>query len=397
MRRITIAIAVLTAVCSTLLSVATASPAAAQMSDPVPWCNAGPAPCIVSAERNGVAVTSTDPTWQLSASASTVGGSERLFWNVERVGQGFDLGAAALSDRWVIVFDVGMLEPRIAFVRGTPGSVALDAGTRRVTVTAMPALQTTDDCSSVGGTLECSEVPGREWEAYLGGDFSDAGAWTDPVERAAFAGTDIFTNISYLNDTPVIGTDPTTGEAVVSLELGNSHFRLDGTTVFEGFIRHVVPAGFLAAVYGIDDPATLRSGGIVTDLGGPGAGTLAVSSSSDGIVIEGSGITFSAREIEIRAGRVTPLRPRNVRVAAASERRARIAFGRAQARGSAVDFHIVRCKERRGTDIERRRTTTRRVVVRGLEPGRAYTCRVRAVSSAGAGRWSAPVRIRATR
>ncbi len=376
------------------------SPPSPQRPNPPILClGAAPVPHRASTprSRNAVAVTRADPTFRITASTFSVSGAQRLFWNVERLDTGFEFGASALADTWSVTFDVGSLDPRIAFVRGMPGTVVRNRAAGTVTVTAMPAQQTTDDCSSATGELICTEVPGREWEAYLGGDFSDAGSWTDPIQRAAFDGTDIFTTISYLNDTPVITTDAVTGAPVVSLELANSHFRLDGVTVFRGFIRHVVPAGFLATVYGIDDPATLRSAGIVSSLGGAGAGTLSVASSPEGIVIEGSGITFSARILEIRAGRVTPLRPKNVRTVATFDRRARVAFRAATPRGSAVDAHIVRCAERRGDDVERIRTTNRRAVVRGLEPGRAYVCRVRGVSDAGRGLWSRSIRIPANR
>lgn len=376
------------------------APASAQTiipSDPVPWCDAGPAPCIDSATRNASAVTSTDPNWEISASTFTLDGGRQLAWNVESVSDGFELGAPALTDIWSVTFRLGSLAPRLAFVRGMPGSVVRDPAAGTVTITASPAQQTTDDCSSDTGTLICTEVPGREWEAYLGGNLDDVGTWDDPVQRAAFDGTDIFTDISYLSTTPTITEDPVTGEPLVTLELGNSHYRLDGTTVFEGFIRHVVPAGFLATVYGIDDPASLRSAGIDTGITGGGAGTLSVTSSPAGIVIEGDGITFSARTIEIRAGRVTPLRPRNVRARETFDRRVRVVFQRAASRGSSVDAHVVQCRARRGDDVARARTRTRRAVVRGLEPGRAYTCRVRAISDAGRSRWSPPVRVPARR
>ncbi|MFN3216772.1 MAG: fibronectin type III domain-containing protein [Acidimicrobiales bacterium] len=399
MRRIT-GLATTLAIVAAMFVTAQA-PAGAQTlipSDPVPWCSAGPAPCIESATRNGAAVTSTDPNWRVLGSAFTLpGGTRRMSWNVESTGTGLELGAPALADVWTITFDVGTLNPRIAFVRGRPGSVVRDATAGTLTVTASPVQQTTDDCSSDTGTVVCTAVPGREWEAYLGGDLSDAGAWADPVQRASFDGTDIFTDVSYLSELPTIVNDPTTGEPLVRLELGNSRYRLDGVTVFRGFIRHVVPAGFLSTVYGIDDPASLRSAGIVTGFTGPGAGTLSVTSSPAGIVIEGSNITFSARTLEIRAGRVTPLRPQNVRTPRTFDRRVRVVFAPASARGSAVDAHVIRCRERNGDDVERARTTGRRAVVRGLEPGRVYICRVRALSDAGPGRWSRPVRIPANR
>ena len=398
MRRITVLSTTLAMVAA--MFVAGTAPAAAQTlipSDPVPWCDVGPAPCIDAATRNGSPVLSGDPTWTVTASTFTIDGTRRLAWNVASVSDGLELGAPARADIWSITFRVGSLQSRIAFVRGTPGSVVRDPAGGTVTVTASPAQQTTDDCSSETGELICSDVPGREWEAYLGGDFGDAGSWVDAVQREAFDGTDIFSNVSYLSELPTIESDPTTGDPVVRLELGNSHFRLDGVTVFRGFIRHVIPAAFLSTVYGIDDPASLRPAGIDTGVSGPGAGTLSVTSSPEGIVVEGVGLTFSARTLEIRAGRVTPLRPRNVRAPRMFDRRVRGAFAPAGSRGSAVDAPVVRCTERRGDDVERARTVTRRAVVRGLEPGRAYTCRVRAISDAGPGRWSKPVRVLANR
>lgn len=377
-----------------LATLALAGSAAAQ--GPSVFCDDGtPEPCVESATVNGTPVTDTHPDWDILLTDRSVAGATGLYFAILRVDTGvFDLGAAALGDTWSVTIRTGAVDPRYASIRGLPGSVIRGPGT--VTVVASPIV-ITNGCTPSGPTWTCPETALTDWDAYLDGEVTDFGQWTDPSQRESFRGYDLFSNIDVLSAPIEIVEDTATGSPRLLIRLANSHFRVDGVTEVVGFARHRIPVSFLDEVYGIDDPASLTSSGLTVELSGGGSGSVTSFVDGGAVVVDATGLSFSRRTIRIDAGHVTPRRPTDVTAIRVGPARARIVYDGARSRGSSITRHVARCVAVDGDDVARSSVRgDRRIVVRGLDAGVEYRCRVRAVSAAGPGRWSAPARLAPT-
>jgi fibronectin type III domain protein len=359
------------------------------------WCSDGaPAPCVESATVNGSAVASGDPTWDVTASLNTAGGSNDVDWQVLSKSTGFTLGSGSLTDVWVITLDMGTTIPRVAWSHGTAFSVVRTDdgdGTYHATITATPVV-TVGDCDQSSWPWTCPSTASTEWDGYLDGAVTDYNAWTDVTQRQSMYGMDYAFNIAATSIPPELISDPTTGYDQILIRLANPHFEMDGSTVFQGSFHLVIPKSFLQVVYGIDDPATLTGTGILPSLSGTGGGTVTVSlDPSNNVVVDGSNITFSSRTLKLRRGVITPTKPTKVFAHRVSPLKGKLTFAPAKPHGSRITGYRAVCVNGSTTKVGTAKASP--VYVTNLAPGKAYTCRVRAKSKAGFGAWSAKVHL----
>jgi hypothetical protein len=358
-----------------------------------PWCPA-PAPCIVSASVNGTTVDETDTDYDLTLLHSTAGGSNDLLWTVQREGGGdpYELSpTGSLSDVWVITIDAGTIEPRVAFIHGDDVTVAR-AG-NQITITASP-ITITGECDQGVWPWTCPGTATTQRDVYLDGSVTDYGVWDNVAQRKAMLGMNYATNVSATSLPPEIVNDPSTGEEQLLIRLANPHFQMDGSTVFTGFAHLRIPNAFLKKAYGVDDPATLTGSGLAPSVGGPSAGsgtaTVAPDPAGGAMLVDITGLTFSHRLVRIKRGVITPTKPKDLRARRMGGSGAKLKFDPATARGSRIKRYEARCTQGSDVAVDRGRRSPLRV---GGLGGGSYTCRVRALSKAGPGKWSARDRI----
>lgn len=385
-----------TAVLATLLVLVPGSPTAVAQPTSSSWCSGGaPTPCVASASLDGVAITDAHPTYDITALSVSFDGQTSLLWNVVTTGGAFDLGAGALGQSWTITFDVGSLEPRVAFTRGLPGAVVRTAGPNTISITSSP-VTVTGECDLSIWPWTCPHTASVEWVAALGGQVTDYGAWSDVAQREAMYGYDVFTNVDGTSIPAEILPDRATGEQRLAIRMANSHFRTDGVTPVSGFMYQRIPNAFLRLTYAIDNPATLTARGLDPTLGGAGSGTVSITDVGPALVVDAQDMSFSRRVLRVGLGVITPRKPTALAADRTGVARAKVTFDAGTARGSKVIRHQARCREINGDDQVRKRVRSdRRIVVRGLEADRPYWCRVRAISKAGPGKWSKRVRVTA--
>jgi len=387
-RRITL----ITALCLSLgLAASPAAPATSH------WCSdpGATAPCIVSATLNGAPITSSDITWDLVFSSETIEGSTNIRLYVQKQGapDPYELGADSLDDVWIITIDPGSVVPRVVSAAGRDLAAARSSGS--VQVTATPVVVTDNDECNASWPWSCPETAGSERVGYLDIEITDYGTWDDASQRDAFLGMNYATNVGMRSLPPEIEEDPSTGEERVLIRLANHHFRADGTTVFLGFVELRIPYLFLRRVYGIDEPSSLTSTGIAPSVSGPpsGSGSFNVTADPAGgaLLVEGDGITFSNRVIRLERGKITPSKPKKLRAKRVGDRRAKLRFKLAKARGSAIKRYEAKCvggftvvKAWGGGSPLRAK----------LDPGDSYHCRVRAKSKVGFGPWSKRAKLK---
>jgi hypothetical protein len=342
--------------------------------------------------------------WDISAFFTTLDGAKTVSVTIRNDNESDPLnlgGPETLDDVWRIHLRLGTWTPRIVFLHGddlTAKRINNGDGTFDLDITGSPAHLTTFVTSTGDGGCDQSVWP---WDCpetadgeryYWGADISDNGQWTDPDQREAFYGFDYATNIEATDIPPQVVNDSTTGLPQLLVNLANPHFYTDGTTVFDGHVHMRIPNKFLRVVYGIDDPASMTSSGLSADYTGAdtSAGTTTISQDpgDDAMLVDATGLRFSAKRLHVRVGNITPTRPRDVRAKRVAVHRGKIAFDRSHSRGSKVIGYTAKCVARTGSDVETARGSDSPVVVRGLTAGVAYDCKIRARSKAGPSRWS---------
>ena len=374
------------------LSLALAAPAPVSASSH--WCSdpGATAPCILSATLNGAPIVSGDPTWDIPLTIDGVGGSNTILFSLLRNGS-FELGADSLDDVWVVTIDPGSVVPRVVSAAGKDLAVTRSSGS--VQVTATPVVVTDNDECNPSWPWSCPETPMSERVGYLDVEITDYGAWDNPAQRASFLGMNYATNVGMRSLPPEIEEDPSTGEQRILIRLANHHFRADGTTVFLGFVELRIPYLFLRRVYGIDDPSSLTGTGIAPSVSGPpsGSGSFSVTADPAGgaLLVEGDGITFSNRVITLERGKITPSKPKKLRAKRTGDRRAKLRFKVAKARGSAIKRYEAKCV---GGFTAVRAWGGGSPLRAKLDPGDSYHCRVRAKSKAGFGPWSKRAKLK---
>jgi Fibronectin type III domain len=347
--------------------------------DGLPECTpAGPRPCVASVERNGSAVGPSDPSFAFWSDhwVDPDGTNRYNFW----VNNG--TSSLSTSDSWEIVLNTGAVFPEQTFSRSQ--NMTIDRGTtgsgdHTVRFKVTPVRVSYGSCDSSGS---CPMVnPNPTVPAYLDGWVDDAAYFTDPLDRAAIRGFDLASNTDWVS-TP-LQLDWATNTII--LDVANSHFENDGTTVFQGHAEFKLPNAMLTRFYNVDDPATLTAAAFaVTGAGGAATSSVTVNPGNVNVVIDG--ITFSKRKLKIR-GHTEPLRPRNLSAERKTETRGVIRSSGARARGSKVRGYQAVCRPGSGANV--RAETTQQdplpIHVRGLTQGKRYECTVRAKSRAGLG------------
>jgi hypothetical protein len=211
---------------------------------------------------------------------------------------------------------------------------------------------------------------------------------SDPAERDSTYGLDYASNIAATEIPPEIVPDPATGAQHILVQLANPHFLMDGTTVFTGFVHQRIPNSFLRVVYGIDAPATLATSGLVPTVSGPAAGSGSVSVTEEpgggAMLVDATGLTFSARKLVVHRGVITPTRPPHPQAIRLGPSTGRIRFDPASPRGSRITGYRARCVAPNGSSVQAARSGSP-IPLAGLRGRTPYDCTVRASSKAGLG------------
>lgn len=372
-------------------AVAGATPQAASAEER--WCAAPTAPpCVESATLNGAPVTASDLTWAIDVSDHSDVESDRFTFGVEsRVNDDFlELGAASLDDVWVINFDTGAIVPRVATGRASGSPTTLftrtDDGdsTYHAAFTGTPVI-TTQECDQSVLPWTCDEPASDERIGYLDGSVTDYGEWIDVSQRQSMYGINYFTNVSAISSPPDILPDPNSDGNLVSLQMANSHFRVDGVTVFQGYAKVRLPNTFLDEVFDIDDPTSLSTDGLTASVGsGTGTASVTQEPGAQAMLVDVSGLTFSQRRVKIATGDIRPTRPGDVTAARLTEKKGTLDFTESEARGSEIQRYRADCEGPRAEEA-RGLAESSPITVRPLKPGKRYECKVRAIAIAGKG------------
>jgi hypothetical protein len=351
--------------------------------DPSEWCGNQAPPCVVSASRNGVAITESDPTYAVSAAGSLQSDGEFLTqWGIadaQAPGPYATLAPGDVGVPFSITVDVGAHPPRVVdeYAGGASVTDAYNsaAGTWDVTVSGTAVEQGVNaDCNATAWTCPFDET---STIVAFQGEIGDWQQWSDSAQWNDFDGLDQWTNVELTEIPPQLTGSPLS----FSEELGNSH-ELNGQ-VFEGFWYGVLPNAFLVDM-GINDPSTLTPAGISA---GVGTGTVTVTPGPTSTEIAITGITFSPRMVHIKRGNITPNAPTGLSTRRASATVAYLTFRAARPRGSYVRSYEGRCVAAHHTT--RYGTGSRSPVkVTSLTRGVSYVCQVRAKASVGYGPWS---------
>jgi hypothetical protein len=361
-----------------------ASAQAAPASGPYPgaWCGNQAPPCVVSASRNGVAITENDPTYVVSVTGYKQSGEFLATWNIadyQILGTYATLAPADAGVPFSVTIDFGAHPPRVVDEYAGNVSVAKNyntaTGTWDVTVSGTAVLQGVNaDCDAINFTCPYND---SNTVVTFQGDIGDWQQWPDSAQWNDFDGLDQWTNVEETAIPPQITGNPLT----ISEQLGNSH-ELNGQ-VFEGFWYGVLPNAVLVDM-GINDPATLTSAGISASVG---TGTVTVTPGSTSTEIAITGITFSPRTVRIKRGTITPNAPTGLSTRRASARVAYLTFRAARPRGSYVRSYEGRCRAAHHA-TRYGKSSRSRLKVTSLTRGISYVCQVRAKASVGYGPWS---------
>jgi len=351
------------------------------------WCADGnPAPCLESLTRNGINLTPSDATHQLTMTGKlTDGGDTRFQWQLED-------GTLAPTDTFVMTWDLGttMTPDRTEnFAAGTlVRRISGPGGTHKVEITAHPVLMTTGCDENSDWPWTCSSIASDQGYV-LSGEVHQLG--TDDE----FMGFDQSQNPQGVNGI-FLDTAPD-GTQYLSTEMVNSHYQVDGHTLFVGGARFRLSYAMLRSEFGIPDPDTMGASSLSGQVTANTTGTTASfhfmqDPNGGGMIVDVNGMTFSRKIIKVRRGTIVPKAPGSLVGKRINAHRARLSFTKARARGARPTGYLARCRPAHGPTVTGRAGHSP-VVVRGLKAGRHYTCMVRATSKAGQGA-IAKVRVR---
>lgn len=311
--------------------------------------------------------------------------------------QYFDGGSGTLNlpnpdVEYSVVIDTGT--QRIKNVEGwaSEGAVSrsfADPDHKLLTVTAHPAhfLHSCLYDDNING-FACPYTAAAEdevnWLSFVAGDGFQ---W---YEGDASDGVYVFTNVDVGGQNPPNFIQDT---GTLLFELQNSHRNAALETFHgEGTIR--LPNAYVRELWGVPDPATMTSTSLAATLGsGTGTIDIAQESGNDAMVITLSDVTFSKRKLKVTLGTITPTRPKVSTAKRTTANKAKVTFSKAKPRGAKVRGYQVKCVA--GKQVVTAKGKLPAVVVPGLSAGRGYDCRVRALSKAGAGKYSKPKHLAA--
>jgi hypothetical protein len=360
------------------------------------WCGTAPAPCVISATRNGVTMHPGDALKvQLIPTQSETDFNYTEFMVTDPT----DTVHLATTDNISVLIDLGTLKPE--YTEGYASRPDVDRisdgdGTYKVRYTGRPVLLTTgctdtypnsctDKAQTQGVTFDAEIHKLKTDHEFNGFDRSQSADTVDGI---------------FLQSTP-------SGDYLEST-WDNSRYLTDGTTRAKAEARFRIPYQMLIDEFHIPAPATMVSSSLVgTVNGAPATYVFSQDPKGGAVFVDISGVTFGAgtlrvahpgaatsppRVIRVKRGTITPAAPVVRRATRISPTRARITFLRAKARGARVTGYQARCQSA-GHPTVRATGSYPRVVVRGLKPGRRYLCSVRGLSKAGPGRWSTRHRV----
>jgi hypothetical protein len=395
MRRVLLGAAASVLLVTALATVPTPATSAAIVASP--WCSGGrPAPCLEGLWRDGVALTSADPTYSFlfledEGWDPMPGG---FWWEFTKNG-GYDMGTSELGHTFRALVNNGSAEPRTTFGFADGVDVALlpDTGTGyRVDLTVRPVSMVFSCRVDGSGTTTCPYTGLAEdtVQAMAYGSVDDGSWWGGPAIRDQVKGLELFTNVHVVSTPPEFSV-AADGSTAMTVLLQNSHEYFGGA-LFEGFADYRVPYRMLREVFGIPDPSTMTGSSLVTTVSGTTA-PVAFGQDGSAVTVDIGPITFSKRRVRVATGTITPTKPSDVRTKRVSAKVARVAFDASRPRGARVKGYTAQCQRPNGTDRETAGSDTTRVRVSGLQPGRAYQCRVRALSKVGPSKWSPWVKV----
>ncbi|MFN8195262.1 MAG: fibronectin type III domain-containing protein [Nocardioidaceae bacterium] len=350
-----------------------------------PYCADVPAPCIDSVLRDGAPV---DPS-AYSASIDTYTPPEDAHntgFTMTKAGS-FDM-SGEVGHVFTVTMDTGTIKPRIVSGWGTDGHAVRTNdgdGTWHVTVTFEPAEMLMSCIGEVCPTTAPADTQRVEANVHVDDASWYADGGGDPED---LTGLDVFSNINLLWYPPAITVDPS-GVVTMTVEMTNSHFYPDGSTVFLGHANIRLPNHVLRDLYGIPDPATMTPGSFVSTTT---SGTVSSAPTAPGdawdVVLDG--VTFSTQHLRLKRGVIVPTRPGKLDATRVSGRKGKV-WGSSAPRGALVRGYVARCEA--GSHVVTARSDASPVVVTGLHAGRRYDCRVTAQSKAGPSKRSAVVVI----
>lgn len=312
-------------------------------------------------------------------------------WSIQPEPPATDLSAAA-GDTFSITINTTVV-PRAIY--GFGGSMVytrttMAGGGYQVTVTRQPVSVTDQGgCTFPPGGPSCSAVaPGPSTVLFQGAidDYNYNTYSSYPASAIdSFYGMDMYTNITETGQPPTI-VPPTTpgGPYELEIQMADHHFLQDGVTVVHGDFWMRIPAAFLMAFYGINDPSTLATDGLAASIG---AGTVNVTIEPGGAAADVTitGVTFSPRKLMIKLGTVTPRSPTHIKARRGGRTIGRVSFKASRPRGQHVTGYTLSCRRAGGGSGLSKSSRRSPIVVHGLARGHAYSCTLRARSHAGDG------------
>jgi len=359
------------------------------------WCSDGrPAPCIVSAFKDGTTDLHGSPTYTVFVD-TYIDPVEKLH------NTGWTVSGATASDvthDFTVVLDTGSIKPRIVNAKGLHGSTTrwMDSGSGHwmIKITARPA-EMLETCSNPSPPYCPVTAPDGSVQYELNPHIDDA-TWysSNPAEADKLNGLDQFSNINLLWYPPTITTS-STGVVTMDIAMENSHYYPDGTTVFHGQAEIRLPNRILRELYGIPNPETMVDGSF-SSTSTSGTVSSHQETGDDAWRINLTGMTFSRQHLRLKRGTITPTRPTITRTTRLSATSGRIAYSLSRARGAKVTGYDARCVSAGGHVVTKTKTTpTSPISVGGLRRGTSYTCKVRARSKVGPSTWSLGVKLAA--
>jgi hypothetical protein len=354
------------------------------------WCSdvGDVAPCIVSASRDGVAITDHTAVNRDEYSVSDV--DHYTGWTLNY------LTSADLGHTYKVVLKTGSIKPRVVSGWGAQGHATRSqdsSGDWFSTVTLRPVrmLMSCNNPSEPYCPFTASP-PDDRIEAHV--DINDASWYSaDPAEADKIDGLEQYSNINLFWYPPTITTS-STGVVTMDFLLENSHE--DASHVaFRGQANVRLPNKLLRLFYGIPAPETMVDGSFTSTTT---SGSIASyqETGDDAWRIDLTGVTFSKQHLKLKRGVITPTRPTITKATRATATSAKLAYTLSKPRGARVTGYDARCVSPSGQVVSRTKTVpTSPIVVGNLKRGTAYTCRVRARSKVGPGGWSLAAKVRA--
>ncbi len=395
-RRKAAVMAILGLIVAGLTIVATATPSSAGTFTQR-WCGASPAPCVISATRNGVAMHSGDPI-QIQMIPTDVSQTDFNYTEF-KVYDPTNTVHLATTDTISIYMDLGTLKPDYTegyAGRPTVNRISVGSGHYKVVYAGHPVLVTsgcTDtypnyckDTATDQSVMFDAEIHQLKTDHSMEGfDRSQSADTVDGV---------------YLISTP-------TGDYLDS-HWDNSRFQTNGSTEAIAQARFRIPYAMLISDFKIPNPGTMVASSLVgTVNGAPATYSFSQDPLGGAVFVDITGVTFPPgnlrvaagsqiashpRDIRVKRGTITPTAPVLKRAKRTSPTRAKLTFGAARARGAKIRGYQGRCQAK-GHPTLFGTGKYPALVVKGLKPGRHYLCSVRAQSKAGPGRWSSRAKV----